>query len=241
MTKKIRKVTKVEELPNYGKDLLSLSFPFESKMKAVKGALAFIKDLIKELGLKKFIKILRKSRKEFEEAKQLDWSRMNGKGISQKNLDFIIHKMVLAKVMADEMGLEKASEIRRRFSDKTTYFVMEGMFALPEVFKRCGDGDFFRPFKQYYIAMMDASVKAGLFEYKVIEDNENSFQINVTYCAFAEASKILEAPETCYYSVCYGDEVFFPRLCEKIDFEYNRTATIATGKSFCDDRFTRKK
>ncbi|MDP2844175.1 MAG: L-2-amino-thiazoline-4-carboxylic acid hydrolase [Acetobacterium sp.] len=241
MTKKLRNVTKVEKLPNYGKDLLSISFPFKSKIKATKGALVFIKDLIKELGLKSFIKMFMRVRKEFEEAKQLDWSRMKAKGISQKNLNIIIHKMVLAKVMADEMGLEKASEIRRRFSDKTTYFVMEGMFSPPEVFKRCGDGDFFKPFKQYYIAMMDASVNAGLFEYKVIEDNENSFQINVTYCAFAEASKILGSPETCYYSTCYGDEVYFPKLCEKVGFEYNRTATIATGKPLCDDRFTRKK
>lgn len=241
MTKKLRNVTKVEELPNYGKDILNLNFTFRSKMKIAKGALVFIKDLIKELGLKSFIKMFMRVRKKFEEAKQLDWSRMKVKGISQKNLDSIIHKMVMAKVMADEMGLEKASELRGRFSDKNVYFVMETMFATPEVFKKCGDGDFFKPFKQYYTAMMDASVKAGLFEYELIEDTENSFQMNVTYCAFAETSKILGSPKTCYYSTCYGDEVFFPKLCEKVGFEYSRTGTIATGKSVCDDRFTRKK
>jgi len=241
MTKELRNVTKAEELPNYGKDLLSISFPFRTKMKVAKNALIFIKDLIKELGLKRFIKMFKRVRKGIDEEKQLDLSKMKAKGISQKNLDIIIKKMVMAKVMADEMGLEKASEIRHRFSDKTVYFVMESMFAPPEVFKRCGGGDFFIPFKKYYIAMMDASVKEGLFEYEVIEDNENSFQINVNYCAFAEASKILGSPETCYYSTCYGDEVFFPKLCEKVGFKYSRTGTIATGKSVCDDRFTRKK
>ncbi len=89
--------------------------------------------------------------------------------------------------------------------------------------------------------MMNAMEQKGLEEAEVVEDTDDVFQLNVTFCAWAEVARVLGDPYYCYYSTCYGDEVFFPHLCKKAGFEFKRTGTLSQGASVCDFRFIRKR
>jgi hypothetical protein len=148
--------------------------------------------------------------------------------------------MAFAKAMAQMMGLEQAAQLRNKLSDDISVAVFEEMFAPAEVFIQCGEGGFLPSFKRYYVAMMKAMSDKGLEDAEVVFDEPNVFQLNVTYFAWAEVAEVLGDPYYCYYSTCYADEVFFPDLCEKAGFVFERTGTLAQGAAVCDFRFVRK-
>ena len=236
---------KVEELKHYGKDIISISedskMSFQKRLSLVMPILGYVISVIKTLGLKGSFSLVREVKKETQRAGKYDWSRLNEKGISDRHLKLIIKKIILAKVMAEMSGMEKAAQLRNNLSQNIVIPVFEEMFAPAEVFVQCGNGDFLPAFKKYYIAMMESMSQKGLEEAEVVEDKEDVFQLNVTYCAWAEVAKAIGNPYYCYYSTCYGDEVFFPYLCKKAGFEFVRKGTLAQGLTVCDFRFTRKK
>jgi hypothetical protein len=236
---------KVEELKHYGKDIISINeqskMPFRKKLALLMPVLGYLGSVIKVLGMAGTLQLVRGVKEEIRKAERLDWHRLKEKGISDKHFEGIIKKMALAKVMAEMMGLEKAAQLRNRLSHSISIPVFEEMFAPAEVFVQCGGGDFLPAFKKYYVAMMTTMEEKGLEEAEVAENTEDVFQLNVTYCAWAEVARALGNPHYCYYSTCYGDEVFFPDLCTKVGFEFERKGTLAQGAPVCDFRFTRKR
>lgn len=235
---------RVEDLEHYGKDIFSISedstMSFLKRLSLVLHVLGYVISVIKALGLKGSLSLIRKVKEEIRKAEKHDWSRLKDKGISDRHLNLIIKKIVVAKVMAEKLGMEKAAQLRNNLSQKIAIPVFEEMFATAEVFVHCGNGDFLPAFKKYYIAMMESMSQKGLEEAKVIEDEKDTFQLNVTYCAWAEVAKSIGNPYYCYYSTCFGDEVFFPYLCKRAGFEFERKGTLAQGASACDFRFSRK-
>lgn len=108
-----------------------------------------------------------------------------------------------------------------------------------EELSQCGDP--FRAFKEYLAAQFDAGRQAGLMDVERVEDGENAFQINVTYCAFAEIRRLTGEREATLPS-CRADEVFFPALGREAGFVFKeRNGTIARGAACCDMRFERVK
>ncbi|MCE1251918.1 MAG: L-2-amino-thiazoline-4-carboxylic acid hydrolase [Anaerolineae bacterium] len=234
---------KVEELPHYGKDLLSIAHtghtPLRKKLALLPPALRFLGGIITALGPAGSVRFIKTYRSSLQKAQGMDWSHLYIRGLSAPDLQQILPKMVLAKELADALGLEKAARLRNAMSDSISYRVLEEVFAPPQVFVECGQGDFLPAFKQYYRALMTAMQNRGLEFSEVVVDSPDAFQINVTYCAWAEVSKSLGNAAHCYYSTCYGDEVFFPRLARQVGFEYSRSGTLAQDKPFCDHCFKR--
>ena len=235
---------KVENLKNYGKDILTIQkefkLPIRKKILIMKPTISFLFDLIREMNPMGFVRFIKRYKQEKEKALLLDWTKIQESGISREDLAVVIGKEVMAKVLADSVGLERAAKLRNNLSDKISYHVLEHIFATPEEFLHLGKGDFLPPFKQYYIALTHAMERAGIEKGEVAVDTEDCFQLNITYCIYYEVSKVLGYPELCYYSTCYGDEVFFPQLCEKVGFRFEREGTLATGKPVCDMKFIRK-
>ncbi|MBN2004586.1 MAG: L-2-amino-thiazoline-4-carboxylic acid hydrolase, partial [Anaerolineae bacterium] len=236
---------RVEELQHYGKDLFSISeqskLPLRKKLAIAVPFMEYMRDVVRTLGLKRTRRFVGEVKEEIQRAEMCDWSKLKEKGISDAHLGEIIKKIALAKKMAETMGMEKAARLRNKLSRSIAIPVFEETFAPAEVFIQCGDGDFLPAFKKYYGAMMEAMAQKGLEEAEVVEDKPDVFQLNVTYCAWAEVAKGLGDPYYCYYSTCYGDEVYFPYLCSKAGFEFERNGTLAQGAPVCDLRFTRKR
>ncbi|RPJ38738.1 MAG: hypothetical protein EHM21_16435 [Chloroflexi bacterium] len=233
----------VQDLPNYGKDLFTIGImtktPLRKKLALLPPVLCFLGGIIQILGLRGTVRMIRQFKAEVTRAQTLDWTHLDARGLTRQDLLGIIRKIVLAKVLADTLGMETAARLRNAMSNAIAYDALEEVFAPPEIFLRCGNGDFLTAFKQYYVALMQAMEKRGLEAAEVVEDTPDTFQINVTYCAWAEVAKTLGNAYYCYYSTCYGDEVFFPKLCAVAGFQYHRTGILATGKPVCDHRFTR--
>lgn len=236
---------KVENLKNYGKDIISIQkeskLPLKKKFLIIRHTISFLFSLIKEMNFMGFIRFIKLYKKEKEKALKLDWTHIEQTGISKENLSSVIAKEVMAKVLVDSIGLDKASRLRNNLSDNIAYHVLEHVFATPEEYIECGKGDFLSAFKEYYIALGSAMEKAGLEKCEISIDTKDCFQLNITYCVYYEVSKTLGFPHLCYYATCYGDEVFFPKLCEQAGFKFERDGTLATGKPVCDMRFVRQK
>ncbi len=238
-----KKAMQVEDLYNYGKDIYSMrensQVPPLEKLKLLPAFVSYFGNLIGALGLPGLLALRRESLREFEHWRQQDWSHLLERGLSQENLERILMEMSTAKVMAGALGLKKAAHLRRRLSSRVADAILQAVFAPPEVFIALGDGDFLPPFKKYYAALLSAMEREGLQAGKIVEDNPDLLQINITYCAWAEIAKVLGNPLYCYYSTCYGDEIYFPKLAAAGGFQFERYGTLGQGESSCDHRFRR--
>jgi hypothetical protein len=233
----------VEDLYNYGHDIFSMrknsQVPPLEKLKLLPAFLTYYGNQIRALGLTGLLALRRDAQQEFEYWCQKDWSDLRHKGLSQENLERILKEMSMAKVMAEAFGLKKAAHLRRRLSSRVADAVLQAVFAPPQVFIELGDGDFLPPFKKFYAALLEAMDREGLQSGKIVEDNEDLLQIHITYCAWAEVAKVMGNPLYCYYSTCYGDEVYFPKLAAAGGFRFERYGTLAQGETSCDHRFSR--
>ena len=76
-------------------------------------------------------------------------------------------------------------------------------------------------------------------DYRVIEQSQDAFEIDVTGCRYAEFYKELGEPELGFLLVCGADfttaEGFGP------DIKLTRTQTIMQGASHCDFRYKRSR
>jgi hypothetical protein len=233
----------VEDLYNYGQDIFSMrensQVPPLQKLKLLPAFLSYYGNLFRALGLAGLLSLRREALREFSYWRQQDWSHLRQRGLSQENLERILKEMSMAKVMAEALGLKKAAHLRRRLSSRVADAVLQAVFAPPEVFIVLGNGDFLPPFKKYYAALLEAMDREGLQAGTVVEDNPDILQVNITYCAWAEVAKVMGNPLYCYYSTCYGDEVYFPKLAEAGGFQFERYGTLGQGEPSCDHRFKR--
>jgi predicted ArsR family transcriptional regulator len=76
-------------------------------------------------------------------------------------------------------------------------------------------------------------------DYRVVQQSDDTFEIDVTGCRYAQFYKELGAPELGFLLVCDSDfsmtEGFGP------DIRLTRTQTIMQGASHCDFRYARRK
>jgi hypothetical protein len=133
----------------------------------------------------------------------------------------------LIKALQTELGEERANTLVRK--------------ALGELFRRYGE-EFARTKNEGDLGKTLASAWAsyardGALEYKVSEQSQHAFEMDVTTCRYAEFYKELGEPELGFLLVCMAD---FP-TAEGIgaDIELTRTQTIMQGASHCDFRYKR--
>jgi hypothetical protein len=233
----------VEGLYNYGQDIYSMranaQVPPLEKLRLLPAFLIYYSGLYQSLRLAGLWSLRQAARAEFEHWRAQDWSYLHRAGLSQPNLERILKEMSMAKVMAQALGLKKAAHLRRRLSDRVSNAILRAVFAPPEVFIACGRGDFLPAFRKYYTAYLEAMACSGLQVGQVVEDTPDILQINITYCAWAEIARAMGNPLYCYYSTCYGDEVFFPCLAQAAGFKFERYGTLVEGNLSCDYRFVR--
>jgi hypothetical protein len=228
---------KVEELTNYGKGAVE----FMSDPELMKrGRKLIMREFRRELGIISLLKMGWMMKKEARRMKNHDWSRLRERGLTdQEFLDWLIESMAVMKALADMLGMERASEVFRRISDRTAYDLSTSGFPSVEELKACGDA--FKSFKEYWKAANAANERAGLHEVEIAEDTDDVLVCNYKYCVWREIANEFGDPYLCYPSSCYGDEAWLPRFGAEGGWEFKRTGTLATGAPFCDFRFKRVK
>ena len=135
----------------------------------------------------------------------------------------------LVKALQAELGEERANALVRR--------------ALGDIYRRYGE-EFGRTKNETSLGKIMASAFAtyareDALDYRVIEQSQDTFEIDVTGCRYAEFYKELGEPELGFLLVCSAD---FP-TAEGFgaDIELTRTQTIMQGASHCDFRYKRSK
>ena len=133
----------------------------------------------------------------------------------------------LVKALQAELGEERANGLVRR--------------ALGDIYRRYGE-EFWRTRKEKNLGTVMASAfatyaRGDALDYKVIEQSQDAFGIDVTGCRYAEFYKELGEPELGFLLVCSADfavaQGFDP------DITLTRTQTIMQGASHCDFRYRR--
>jgi L-2-amino-thiazoline-4-carboxylic acid hydrolase len=135
----------------------------------------------------------------------------------------------LVKALQAELGEERANALVRK--------------ALGEVYRHLG-GQWWRAKESKHVGDNMASAFAAFAEgdaidYSVRAQSQDSYDIEVTGCRYAQFYKELGEPELGFLLVCSLDfrfaEGFDP------DIKLTRTQTIMQGASHCDFRYRRQK
>jgi len=135
----------------------------------------------------------------------------------------------LVMALQAELGKERANGLVRR--------------ALGDLYRRYGE-EFWQAKNEKNLGKIMASAFAtyareDALDYRVIEQSQDVFEIDVTGCRYAEFYKELGEPELGFLLVCSADfttaEGFGP------DIKLTRTQTIMQGASHCDFRYKRSR
>jgi hypothetical protein len=133
----------------------------------------------------------------------------------------------LVKALQAELGEARANNIVRK--------------ALGDIYRRHGEA-FWQAKDEKNLGNIMASAfatyaRGDALDYRVIEQSEDAFEIDVRGCRYAEFYKELGEPELGFLLVCSADfdtaDGFSP------DIHLTRTQTIMQGASHCDFRYKR--
>jgi L-2-amino-thiazoline-4-carboxylic acid hydrolase len=133
----------------------------------------------------------------------------------------------LVKALQAELGEARANALVRN--------------ALRELYRRYGE-EFWKTKTEKNLGKALASAFAtyardDALDYRVREQSEDGFAIDVTGCRYAEFYKALGAPELGFLLVCSAD--FDTAEGFGGDVKLTRTQTIMQGASHCDFRYKR--
>ncbi len=227
---------KPKDLKNYGKSLLEMmgNVPHEMQQKISDTGFGIINKYLNSDDQKRFAVSM-----EMEKEKMLErnFSTVSEKGLNSKEfihqqIDWAASFITASKIV----GREKALNIHREITEKTYPKLFFNMFTAPEELK--GFDDPFVAFKEWFLALMDANRNVGLFDYNIVEDTEDAFQMDCIWCVWHETYKQLGAGDACI-PVCHADDAFYPDYFQQTNIKYKRTQTLGWGDNRCDFRFER--
>ena len=135
----------------------------------------------------------------------------------------------LVKALQAELGAEHANALVRR--------------ALGDVYRRLGE-QWWRAKESRHVGenlalAFAAFAKADALDYRVRAQTQDTCEIDVTGCRYAQFYKELGEPELGFLLVCSADFGFAEGFSP--DIKLTRTQTIMQGASHCDFRYTRQK
>jgi hypothetical protein len=135
----------------------------------------------------------------------------------------------LVKALQAELGEARANDLVRK--------------ALGDLYRRHGE-TFARTKNEASLGKTMASAfttfaRDAALDYRVIEQSQDAFEIDVTGCRYAEFYKALGEPELGFLLVCNADFAMAEGLGP--DIQLARTQTIMQGADHCDFRYRRSK
>ena len=226
----------VEGLKNYGR-------PYSETMTTLPGDVqsrirsAGAKVIRKHLGLLGLLRVLLLTWREKRRMLRMDLDPVRRKGVTNEEfIDFLVGNTAMFLATERMVGMERALSIHREIMDEVAALMNEAILPSRSEFEQVDD--LFGAFRAYLLAFFEAEEKAGLHEFRVVEDSDEALAVDVTYCAFCEIPKLLGIAEAGEPG-CYSDEVFFPGFLDPFGIRFLRTQTLARKGDHCDFRFER--
>ncbi len=229
---------KTNELRYYGKPFTVTMIDNDTKTWLISTPAMSIL-MIKELGFLKTFKILKDWKATKKQLNKIDFSTLNIKGENRDR--FIMQRIkqtAIFMAMEKSIGLEKTINLHHQFMDKVGLKIQKLYNPPQEELKTLKHP--FEDYMDFLIAEFEAEKEAGLHDFEIVEQTDETVRINVTYCAFCEIPKMCGIKEACEPG-CYSDEVFFPNYLRALGIQFERTNTIARGGEVCDFKFIKLK
>ncbi len=232
-----------KDMVNYGIGIVeSLSSP-EFKMIEKVMIMQIMKVLWREIGLVNILKVFWRIRQEEKKIMELDWSKLERKGIARKLIEVTMPQIVMMKVLDDMVGMQKAKEIITELFEKTDeQLVLKGssvnVFGLPaaDSFKVCKDS--FNCFSDYTKAQVNVGKGEKFHEAEIVIDTKDALGFDYKFCLAHEIARKYGNPAWCF-PWCEIDEVVYSKMGEQLGFRYQRSGALAQGSSKCDFRYER--
>jgi len=226
----------VESLKNYGRPysetMTTLPDAVQKRIRS-EGAKVIRKHL-GLIGLARFLLLTWRAKRRML---RMDLEPVRRRGVTNEEfIDLLVGNTAMFSATAKMVGMERALSIYREITDGVAILMNEALLPSSSELERLDDP--FAGFRKYMLAFFEAEAKAGLHEFRIVEDSENALAIDVTYCAFCEIPKLLGIAEAGEPG-CYSDEVFFPGFLEPFGLRFVRTQTLARKGDCCDFRFER--
>lgn len=168
----------------------------------------------------------------------VDLSGVREKGLTdEKFIKAQVEFAALFSAMSKVVGGERALDVLHEMIEATVRQLFDSLFAGMEDFQQFDDP--WHAYSEYMLATARADEQDGAHVFEIVENSDDAFQINCTYCAWYEIAKALGVEESCQAN-CYGDDVVFPEWLKPYGITYIRTNTLARGGACCDFRFERR-
>ena len=103
---------------------------------------------------------------------------------------------------------------------------------------RC-EGEVFENFKKFNVAMFEAIDRQGTWKSDSIVDERDRLRIRVVSCANVELFTAIGCPELGKLG-CDHDLAGYPVILDRVNAEFRRPCTLATGDDSCDFNFYRR-
>lgn len=222
----------VEDLSRYGKPL---GLPKEAQRKQIGIVFSAIREEVGLLGMLPFLgRVLAEQRRiarEYPEA--VAEARRIGPEVGRE----LLLLTSLFNVVARRSGRAHAYEFLRGLFQRVAVYSMPAIYEIDDL-ERC-EGDPFENFKKYNIAMFRAMNRQGTWRTDAIVDSRDRLRINVVSCANVELFGAVGCPELAKLG-CDHDLAGYPVILDRVDAEFRRPCTIASGDASCDFNFYRK-
>ena len=134
----------------------------------------------------------------------------------------------LVKALQAELGEARANALVRK--------------ALGDLYRKHGEA-FWRAknetdLSKFMTSAFKTYARDNALDYKVVEQSEDTYSIEVTACRYAEFYKELGLADLGYLVHCNRDHAMIDGF--NPDLKLTRTQTVMEGASHCDFRFTKK-
>jgi len=193
--------------------------------------------MLKRLGFVKSIKILLDWQRKKKELENIDFSALHIRGKNRdKFIEQRLQQTAIFMAMQKNIGLKETIDLHHIFMDKVGMEIQKLYNPPANIFKETADH--FKAYSKYIIAEFAAEKEAGLHDYEIVEQTDNTLRINVTYCVFCKIPEMCGMKEACEPG-CYSDEVFFPNYLRPLGIAFERTQTLARGGTSCDFKFVK--
>jgi hypothetical protein len=229
-------IMELKNLKNFGKSLSDITTSMHREQRKEISAISY-QIIRNHLGLFNLIRFTISTKTETRRMSRIDLTNIRQKGlVNEIFIKSQIRFAAMYSAMSKTVGKQRALEILNKIMDEVTPITFQSISPTPEDFKISGDP--WEAWKKYFLAMAEADKNAGCHEYELVENTDNTFQMNCIYCAWYEIPKLLGVKEACLPS-CYADDVYLPDALRMIGIEFKRTSTMARGENYCDFRFER--
>ncbi|MGD2047110.1 MAG: L-2-amino-thiazoline-4-carboxylic acid hydrolase [Gemmatimonadota bacterium] len=223
---------RVEEIARYGQPL---SFPKEVQKRQIGIVLAAMRRRYGLLGLVPFLFAVLRERRRIRRAYPdlvAEAARI-GPEVAQ---EFLL-LTALFKVAARRDGREGAYAFLKEIFQSVAVHSMPAIYQIDEL-EAC-EGDPFENFKKFNVAMFDAMDEQGTWKTDSVTDEGDRLRIKVSTCANVDLFTAVGCPELGRLG-CDHDLAGYPVILDRVNAEFRRPCTLASGGQYCDFNFYRK-